>query len=167
MHSGTIAIVNSVLENTLPQTVAPTEIVDTSADSDPLTLLPGYLLRRAANAMMAELAARLAPLDLRISDGTVLMLIADRRDLTSSEIGKVLDIQRANMVPLLNRLETAGLIRREPIDRKSQAIVLTEAGGQRLADVRRITESFEGDLLARIPAAHRSHLVPALQALLA
>ena len=133
--------------------------------ADPLADLPGYALRRAANAMMAELAGRLAAIDLRISDATVLLLVANRTDLTSSEIGKRLDIQRANMVPLLNRLESAGLIQRVPIDGKSQAIVLTPDGEARLAGVRDITTRFESDLLARIPARHRDHFVPALQAL--
>jgi DNA-binding MarR family transcriptional regulator len=168
MHSGTIVMVNSVLEIPLPVAIpegAP-KTGDDRSGIDPLTPLPGYLLRRAANAMMAELATCLAPLDLRISDATVLLLIADRRDMTSSEIGKVLDIQRANMVPLLYRLETAGLILREPIDRKSQAIVLTDAGLARLADVRRITNIFEQGLVARIPVEHRPHFVPALQALI-
>lgn len=134
--------------------------------TDPLGELPGYALRRAAQAMMAELGDRLAPLDLRISDASALLLVGARRDMTSSEIGKVLDIQRANMVPLLNRLEGAGLIRREPIDRKSQAIVLTDAGLARLDQVRALTARFEDDLLARIPATHRPHFLPALQALL-
>jgi DNA-binding MarR family transcriptional regulator len=128
--------------------------------------LPGYLLRKAANAMMAELSAQLAPLELRIVDASVLLLVADGRDMTSSEIGKVLDIQRANMVPLLARLEAAGLIRREPLDRKSQAILLTAAGQERMCDVRDITRRFEADLLERIPAPHRAHFVPALRALL-
>ncbi len=132
---------------------------------NPLAGLPGYALRRAANAMMADLAARLAPLGLRISDTAVLQMIADRTDMTSSEIGKVLDIQRANMVPLLNRLEALGLIRRQPIDRKSQAAVLTELGQDQLIKVRSITAQFEIDLMARIPDAHRKHFLPALQAL--
>jgi len=133
---------------------------------DPLAALPGYVLRRAANAMMAELAARLATIDVRISDASVLLLVAGRHDMTSSEIGRVLDIQRANMVPLLGRLDSAGLIERRPLDRKSQAIVLTDAGEQRLIAVRALTDAFEADLLARIPAQHRPHFVPALQALL-
>jgi len=134
---------------------------------DPLSTLPGYLLRRAANTMMAELAARLAALDLRISEATVLLLLLDARtDLTSADIGKILDIQRANMVPLLARLEGAGLIRREPLDRKSLAIRLTDEGRTCRARVDTITREFENDLLARIPADHRPHLVPALQALL-
>lgn len=132
---------------------------------DPLNELPGYALRRAANAMMAELTAQLAPLDLRISDASVLMLIADRTDMTSSDIGKVLDIQRANMVPLLNRLEAAGLIARKPIDRKSQAVILTPAGRERLIDARTVVTRFEDDLLARIPEEHRPHFLPALKAL--
>lgn len=161
MHSKLIAIVNSVLEILLAEPAASNFV-----DQDPLSDLPGYVLRRAANAMMAELASRLAPIDLRISDATVLLLLRDGGNLTSSEIGKALDIQRANMVPLLNRLDSTGLIRREPIDRKSQAIVLTDAGQERLKDVRRITEKFEKDLLARIPAQHRPHFLPALQALI-
>jgi DNA-binding MarR family transcriptional regulator len=141
-------------------------VPETPAAADPLFDLPGYALRRAANAMMAELSARLTPCDLRISDATVLMLVGGRRDMTSSEIGKALDIQRANMVPLLNRLEVAGLITREPLDRKSQAIVLTSEGEARLAQVRKVTARFEADLLARIPSEHRDHFVPALKALL-
>ncbi|MCP1469154.1 DNA-binding MarR family transcriptional regulator [Sphingobium sp. OAS761] len=133
---------------------------------DPLSTLPGYLLRRAANTMMTELAARLAALDLRISEATVLLLLDARTDLTSADIGKILDIQRANMVPLLARLEGAGLIRREPLDRKSLAILLTDEGRTCRARVDTITREFENDLLARIPADHRPHLVPALQALL-
>jgi DNA-binding MarR family transcriptional regulator len=134
--------------------------------NDPLAELPGYVLRRAANAMMAELAGRLGTIDLKISDASVLLLIAGRSDMTSSEIGKVIDIQRANMVPLLNRLEAAGLIARQPLDRKSQAIVLTPAGQTRLGEVQSITHQFETDLLARIPDADRPHFMPALRALI-
>jgi DNA-binding MarR family transcriptional regulator len=132
---------------------------------DPLSDLPGYALRRAANAMMAELAGRLAQVDLRVSDASVLMVIAGRKDLTSSDIGRMLDIQRANMVPLLNRLEAAGLIERAPLDRKSQAILLTQAGRDKLKQARKVTGKFEKDLMARVPEEHREHLVPALNAL--
>jgi DNA-binding MarR family transcriptional regulator len=153
-------MVNSYLE------IALNAVADTlPRNVDPLTELPGYALRRAANAMMADLAGRLAALDLRISEASVLQIIADRTDLTSSDIGKILDIQRANMVPLLGRLEAAALIRREPIDRKSQAVVLTERGQARLSEVHHVTAQFEDDLIARIPVRHREHFLPALQAL--
>lgn len=134
--------------------------------ADPLISLPGYALRRAANAMMADLSERLSACDLRISDASVLMLVESRDDMTSSEIGKILDIQRANMVPLLNRMEEVRLIERVPINLKSQAIRLTREGAARLKEVRAIVDRFESDLLARIPEDHRGHFLPALQSLL-
>src|SRR5665213_2595152 len=118
------------------------------------------------NSMTAELADQLAIIGLRISEASVLLLIGARADMTSAEIGKILDIQRANMVPLLARLEQAGLIARLPLDRKSQAIMLTQKVGlPRLVQVQAIISAFEAALLARIPAAHRDHLLPALHAL--
>ena len=132
---------------------------------DPLPSFPGYALRRAANATAAELSARLAELGLRQSDVSVLILIAENPGVTASAIGRALDIQRANMVPLLNRLEDARLIERAPIDRKSLGLDLTEPGRELLARARQVVESFEAELLARVPPEHRPHLLPALEAL--
>lgn len=132
---------------------------------DPLASLPGYALRRAANAMMAVLASLLDKIDLRISEASVLLLIDGRDNMTSSAIGSVLDIRSANMVPLLNRMSAAGLIDKVRLDGKSMAIVLSDKGREKLAEVRVITDKFESDLLLRIPAAHRPHFVPALNAL--
>ena len=132
---------------------------------DPLPSFPGYALRRAANATAAELSARLAELGLRQSDVSVLILIAENPGVTASAIGRALDIQRANMVPLLNRLEDARLIERAPIDRKSLGLDLTEPGRELLARARQVVESFEAELLARVPAEHRDHLLPALNAI--
>ncbi len=130
---------------------------------DPLPNFPGYALRRAANATAAELSARLAATGLRQSDVSVLMLVEANPGVTASAIGRQLGIERANMVPLLKRLE--GLIARAPIDRKSQGLALTEAGRARLAEARAVVEAFEAELLARVPPAHRAHLLPALEAL--
>ena len=132
---------------------------------DPLPSLPGYALRRAANATAAELSGRLGPLGLRQSDVSVLILVAENPGVTASALGRALDIQRANMVPLLNRLEDAGLIERAPIDKKSFALELTPHGHQLLAEARAVVETFEAELIARVPAEHRAHLLPALEAL--
>ena len=132
---------------------------------DPLASSPGYSLRRASNAMTVLLVKRLAAHDLRLVDATVLVLIAENPQVTASAIGRALDIQRANMVPLLKRLEDANLIERVPIDGKSQGLSLTPDGAKKTAEVRGTLEQFEAELLERIPAAHRSHLIPALDAL--
>ena len=130
---------------------------------DPLPQFPGYALRRAANATAAELSARLAATGLRQSDVSVLLLIAANPGVTASALGRQLGIERANMVPLLKRLE--GLIARAPIDGKSQGLALTAEGKTRLSEARAVVEAFEAELLLRVPAEHRAHLLPALEAL--
>lgn len=132
---------------------------------DPLLELPGYALRRAASAMMAEFSRRLEPLGLRYADVSALLLIGANPTLTASQLGRMLDIQRANMVPLLGRLTDAGLITRRPLDGKSHSLHLTEAGETRLAEARKVIEQFETWLVAKVPPAHRDHLKPALDAL--
>lgn len=132
---------------------------------DPLADRVGYVLLRAAGVMGAELRSRLAEEGLHVSDAGVLQLVGDRKDMISSEIGRVFDIRRANMVVLLDRLEDAGLIERVPLDGKKRAIVLTAAGLKKLQRVGRITAQFESDLVSRVPAEHRKHLLPALKAL--
>ena len=132
---------------------------------DALSFLPGYSLRRATNAATAELAGRLAELDVRIADASALILIGDNPGVTASALGRQLDIQRANMVPLLKRLEDAGLIERSPIDGKSQGLELTKGGKAKTSAVRKAVESFERDLMLRVPPEHREHLLPALNAL--
>lgn len=52
-----------------------------SSPDDALCDLPGYALRRATNVVMADLAERLSVIDLRISDASILLLIAERTDL--------------------------------------------------------------------------------------
>lgn len=132
---------------------------------DPLLRLPGYSLRRAASAMLAELSAKLEPLELRFADVSALMIIAANPGITASQLGRMIDVQRANMVPLIARIEAAGLIARRPLDGKSHSLELTEAGKARLAQAQSVIDAFEESLLARIPPQHRDHLMPALNAL--
>ena len=132
---------------------------------DPLRLYPGYALRRAANATAAQLSARLGEIGLKQVDASVLLLLDANPDITASALGRALDIQRANMVPLLKRLEDAGWIARNPIDGKSQGLALSAAGRERMQQARSIIEAFEAELIARVPPEHRNHLLPALDAL--
>ena len=133
--------------------------------NDPLLDLPGYSLRRAASAMMAEFATRIEPLGLRIADVSALLVIGANPGITASQLRRALDIQRANMVPLLNRIEDAGLLTRRPLDGKSHSLHLTEAGEAKLAEARATVAAFEDWLSNRVPAQHRDHLKPALDAL--
>ena len=81
------------------------------------------------------------------------------------KMAKQLDCSRSTVQTALRRLEDAGWVERSPIDGKSQGLNLTPAGSTKLAEAMAVIESFEASLLARIPAEHRDHLLPALHAL--
>ena len=132
---------------------------------DPLAQFPGYVLRRASSATLAELNRRLAPLHLRHTDVAFLLLVEASPGITQSAAGRSLEIQRANMVPFVARLQARGLLERRPVDGRSQALQLTPRGRKLVAKVRKVVESFEASLLARVPAKLRPMVLPVLMAL--
>ena len=132
---------------------------------DPLTKLCGYLLQRASAAALADLNRRLAPLGLRHAGVAMLMLIEARPGITQSQAGRILDIQRANMVPFVARLEALGVIRRRRVDGRSQALELTSRGSVLLERARRVVQTHEAMLLGRVPQELRPAVLPVLMAL--
>ncbi len=132
---------------------------------DPLLQYPGYILRRASTAAMAEFASRIVVLGLRTSEATILQIVAENPGISQSALGRMLDIQRANMTPIAARLEARGLVRRLPSDGRSLGLELTPEGQQLAEKARAIIDRFETDLTNRIPVEHRAHLMPALLAL--
>ena len=132
---------------------------------DPLIKLCGYVLHRAAARALADLNRRLAPLGLRHAGVAMLMLVEARPGITQSQAGRMLDIQRANMVPFVARLERLGVIRRRQVDGRSQALELTGRGHMLLERARRVVDAHEARLLARVPAELRPLVLPVLKAL--
>lgn len=132
---------------------------------DPLVNLAGYVLRRASAVALAELNQRLAPLSLRHADVAMLMLIESSPGITQSQAGRVLDIQRANMVPFVARLEGRGVLQRRQVDRRSQALELTRRGRVLLVRARRVVAAHEAALLRRVPDKLRPMVLPILMAL--
>ncbi len=132
---------------------------------DPLLQYPGYILRRASTAAMAEFASRIVVLGLRTSEATILQIVAENPGISQSALGRMLDIQRANMTPIAARLEARGLMRRLPSDGRSLGLELTDEGHLLAEKARAVIDAFETDLTNRIPPEHRAHLMPALLAL--
>lgn len=129
---------------------------------DPLISLPGYLLRRASAAALVELNQRLAMFGLHHTDVSLLMMIEAHPGITQSEAGRVLGIQRANMVAFINRLEKPEWIERRKVDGRSQGLLLTAKGARTTERAKRIIEDFETQLLARVPPSLQPHVRPIL-----
>lgn len=110
----------------------------------------GYLLRRASNAIISELAQRLDAVGLKVSEASILLLIECNPRITQSELGRMLGIKRANMVPLAAGLQARKLVTREPVDGRSHGLVVTGAGRNACADAREIMEEQERLVLDRL-----------------
>jgi len=132
---------------------------------DPLVNLCGYVLRRASLCALAELNEGLAPLKLRHADVAMLMLVQSSPRITQSEAGRILDIKRANMVPFVARLEERGVIERQQLDGRSQALGLTRRGRMLLERALRVVDAHEALLLGRVPEKLRPVVLPVLLAL--
>lgn len=127
--------------------------------------LAGYALRRASAAVMAEVANNLRPLGLRPVEATALLVIWSKPGATQSDIGRMLNIQRANMTPLAIGLERNGLVHRDKADGRSRGLVLTEKGKAAAAKVQKAFEASDRSIAERIPKKHRESFLAALYAL--
>lgn len=133
--------------------------------NDPLDTLPGYLLRRVSNSLHDEFSAMLSKIGLRASDASALFLIEANPKITPSALGQLLGIQRANMVPIIARLEKEGLTRRVALDGRSYGMSFTAKGQKTYTQVHSIIQEHEANILNRIPAKSREHFAAGLKAL--
>jgi DNA-binding MarR family transcriptional regulator len=77
-------------------------------------------------------------LDLRPTDFSVLVVIGETPGLKQQQLGKALNIQRSNLVIILDQLQMRGLVWRGAVagDRRSYALTLTPEGASLLAKAR-------------------------------
>lgn len=129
---------------------------------DPLREYPGYAIRRASTISMSALAAKLAEEDLRISEATILLVIRANPRVRQSAICKALDIARANIAPLIGRLDRRNLIHRKPLDGRSHGLVLSTDGEKLAKRVMKIVEEHETAVIEKIPEDLREPFMKAL-----
>lgn len=132
---------------------------------DPLRDYPGYLLRRASVAAMADLAGRLGSQGLRPSEATILLAIDANPRATMSDVGRLLGIASANMAPLIAGLEARHLVERTRVDGRSQAMTLAPRGRSVAIRIKAIVAEHEAHLLERIPVSARGAFLEVLRAI--
>ncbi|WP_146346357.1 MarR family winged helix-turn-helix transcriptional regulator [Falsiphaeobacter marinintestinus] len=104
---------------------APVEIND-----DTLRGFVGYHIKRAFNVIQDDLTATLKPFGLRMLTHTALILIVDNPGLSQSQLAAAMDIERSNLVVIIDELEGRELIIRDrvPNDRRAYALKATLTG---------------------------------------
>ena len=90
----------------------------------------GYQMKRTFNVIQSDLSQTLKPFDLRMLTYTALVLIVDNPGLRQSQLAEAMDIERPNLVVIIDELERRDLIIRDrlPNDRRAYALKPTLAG---------------------------------------
>jgi DNA-binding MarR family transcriptional regulator len=129
----------------------------------------GYLMKRAFNVVQADLTRVLEPFGLRMLSFSTLMVVIDHPDITQTQLAQALSVERSNIVVLLDALEEAGLLSRNPVPNNRRAYALRATlAGQRLADrARKAVAEHEARLFALLSEAEHAALRQALGKLMA
>lgn len=125
----------------------------------------GYQMKRAFNVMQADLTRTLKPHGLRMLTYTALILIADNPGLSQSQLADAMDVERPNLVVILDALEQRELILRErvPTDRRTYALRVT-LKGQLLCDAATAdVNAHEEAILTGMDAETRKTVIGAMQ----
>jgi DNA-binding MarR family transcriptional regulator len=159
------------------RTVAATEGKDTGAegarpgngapaplDTTGLTHLVGYAASRAAIEMRKVFARHMQPLDLKVVDYSILVLVARNPQVHQKDIGQALDISAPNLAITLDRLVARGWVQRvrSEQDRRAQHVRLTAEGRELVDRATRIAATMEGPALHMLSAAERALLIELL-----
>ncbi|PZQ58363.1 MAG: hypothetical protein DI544_14405 [Sphingomonas taxi] len=90
----------------------------------------GRMLRGANNAMLQHFLKVFEPFDIRPGQFSILATIEQHPHVSGAQLGRMLEIPRANITVVLQELERRNLIQRDTAIRsgRSQAISLTADG---------------------------------------
>lgn len=144
--------------------VAPLPMEDDEAALGALAGFAGYHLRRASSAFSTDFARAIEGTGMRQVLFGILSVVGANKDINQGEVGRLLGIQRANMVALINQLVDAGLVDRQTAsdDRRAFALNLTPAGGAMLETCLARIKHHEQRMLAGFTAAERRTLIALL-----
>jgi DNA-binding MarR family transcriptional regulator len=111
------------------------------------------------------LVKTLKPFDLRMLTYTALVLIVDNPGLRQSQLADAMDIERPNLVVIIDELERRELIIRDrvPTDRRAYALKSTLAGRRLYEKAVAAVTAHEAALLEGIDEATRATVIAALK----
>ena len=127
--------------------------------------LMGYNLRRAHGVQKQRFEAVFGPLGIRPVTLSVLGTLYDNPGITQADLGKSLNIKRANMAPVMAELEGRGFIVRRPSDkdRRAQVVTVTPAGMRFTVQVLDLHRRLEADLARALGLRERDELLKLLK----
>ncbi|GAB3471635.1 MarR family transcriptional regulator [Massilia terrae] len=134
-------------------------------DQSLLLNLVGYNCRRAYLTIIPLFEERMKKFNLRAVDFTVLTLLHANPNITQKRLSKAVNVSPPNLAILLDRLEERGLVMRQrnPLDKRSQALVLTAEGTKLCLKAEKTVTELELEATSMLSDAERAQLVSLLQ----
>ncbi|MGK5079150.1 MarR family winged helix-turn-helix transcriptional regulator [Janthinobacterium sp. HLX7-2] len=141
------------------------EAADQPLNQDVLLSLVGYNCRRSYLKIIPPFEKRLNKFDLRVVDFSVLSLLKANPNITQKRLSKAISVSPPNLANLLDRLEERGLIlrQRNPLDKRSQTLLLTPEGMRMCAKAETTAIDLETEATAMLSAPEREQLLRLLQ----
>lgn len=127
----------------------------------------GFILNDVARLLRTAFDRRVKELGLTRSQWWVLTHLFRRDGVTQSELAEVLELERASLGRLLDRLEAKGWVRREADarDRRAKRVFLTEAVEPPMKTMRRIAANVRQDALSGLSPEEQDRFVDTLLAI--
>ncbi len=103
--------------------------------------------------------------DVEMWDYVILIALRDGPAQSQSRLAAATRRDKTRLIPILDRLEGQGLLRREPdpADRRNRIVDLTEPGRALVADCQGAIRRMEHELLAELPEADRVSFITQLE----
>src|SRR3954454_4237136 len=130
----------------------------------PVHARAAYLLARVGRAQQTRFAERMRALDLRPKHFAVLNAVALSDGASQQELGGRMGLDPSGLVGAIDELEGMGLVerRRDPADRRRNAVGLTDEGTATLPRARRLVGDSARELLGALDDAEVETLVALL-----
>lgn len=120
----------------------------------------GYLLARVGSESRRRWARTLVEEDLTPHHYSALIALDQRGAMSQQQLSQLLGIDPRNAVPVIDQLQSRGLVARnpDPTDRRRYAVTLTDAGIALLTELRHAAEEAEQRLLTPLTTAEQKAL---------
>jgi len=115
----------------------------------------GYQLRMTDRAMTRDFVQDVGMTQVQYS---VFSLIATNQNLSQVDVGESLGMDRASTMAIINKLESAGLVRKHPspIDRRMHALQLTEEGKKQFPGINKKVVEHEDRFQEKLTPAEQA-----------
>jgi DNA-binding MarR family transcriptional regulator len=126
---------------------------------------PGFLIADVARLLRAAFERQISETGLTRTQWQALVYLIRQDGLTQTELAQRLDIGKATVGGVVDRLARAELVERrdDPIDRRANRVYVTDAARQLVPLMRSKAAELYDEVFGELPPRQREHMLTALQ----